>query len=251
MIMVGAPVQNRAHTIKPYLKAVCDFVFDPQQVHLAFLVNNSTDDSLCILKNFKEKYGDDFGRVDIVEYPDFDYTDNPFATNRDYAKIAEVKNAWLSLRTNEDEHILLLDSDTIAPPNTVLDLLCADIDCVAGLVPTLRIKNVEFYNLMVQTSKGTYLHLRDLYEYEPLTYGQYIPRERYVYADVAGGCLMFTKHLLDQPNVEYGYHKLGEDIYMCERIREFDNTEIYCDLNVRCKHLMGKRIEPIRPVYIQ
>ena len=146
-VMIGCPVQNRAWILPKYLERIDKLVANKKQMHLAFLINNSTDDTECILRDYQEQHENEFGKISVQEYPNFDYVDNRLGT-RDYEKIAEVKNAWLSMRKPKDKFAFMVDSDLLIPPRAYLDLFSVGADVTAGLFPTLFISDMTFYNII-------------------------------------------------------------------------------------------------------
>jgi hypothetical protein len=235
-VMIGCPLQNRSWILPEYLKRIENLVMGEDTIHLAFLVNNSIDDTECILKAYQEEKGHLYDKVTIQEYTDFDYEDD--RQNRDTAKIAEIKNAWLGMRSKKDDFVMMVDSDVLIPRRSWLDLFSVGSDVTAGLYSTGNIAGMRFYNIF-GVAHDTYIHVR---EFEPPE-GDRWP---VLHVKSANGFLLFSKKVLNEPTVEFGYHKQDEAIYLCERIREIvdeDEEPIYdilCDTSCQAEHVMSK-----------
>lgn len=230
--MIGCPIQNRAWILPKYLKHIKELVYDKKEIHLAFLVNNSKDDTLKLLLDFKLRYEKDYHSISVEVLEDFFYTDSR-TVDRRLDKIAEVKNGWLNLRTPNDSHCLIIDSDVLVPPGTVLDLLYMDFPVSSGLCITGRVGNEYFYNIMEHVNNTMYVHCRNMPNPE-------YSGTPYIEVDMACSVVMYRKDVLDLPGVEFGYHRQGEDCYICEKILGYDDMKIVCDLRLFCNHVMEK-----------
>lgn len=238
--MIGCPVQNRAWILPRYLAHIDSMAMDKSQIHLAFVVNNSTDNTLAILHAFKEKMGAFYDQIDILEY-DFDYEDTRDAS-RDVSRIAEVKNAFIDLRQPDDKEVLLIDSDVLVPGNTLLELLYDAKDVCAGLLPNGSFAGVQFYNIM-RDRKGTYRHVmkfdqKVIYDAHGVAM-DVVNASGLVKVDVACGCVLYSKEVLDS-GARFSFHRQGEDVAMCEAIRK-NGFEIWCDTDVTPVHVMSEK----------
>lgn len=156
---------------------------------------------------------------------DFDFVrgyDCAVARNN-IGKIAEANNY---------DYVLMVDSDTIVPPNVLDLMLDPAVDVCLGVCPR---KNTKDGKTAIVKLNSTAYH--DNYYYSDL------PNER---TKIKGGgfaCALikssiFTK--LDYPWFQYvtnnDYSTLSEDYYFCQNCAMFD-VDIWLEPRVRCGHL--------------
>ena len=130
------------------------------------------------------------------------------------------------------DYVLMVDSDTIIPPNTIDLMLDTPVDICLGVCPRKNTKNGK--SAIVKLDAPEYL---DNYYYSEL------PEEK---TRVKGGgfaCALvkttvFTE--LDYPWFQYvtneDWSTLSEDYYFCQNANLFE-IEIWMDPRVRCGHL--------------
>ena len=218
--MVGCPVSNRSHTIDRYLTSIYQLNFDKSIIHLAFLVNGTmSDDTGQKLEVFREQFGHEYLSFDI-QYYKHDYIDKR-TPERDYTRIADVRNRWINMRSENDEYIFSVDSDILVPEDTLLYLLSYEKDIVAASV-----KNYEDEKLVVYNFRG------------PVEDGLPIlsPSGELIEVGMTGACYLINRIVLDR-GVKYGYHEQGEDVYFCKLARE-KGFRIFADTGIEAKHLM-------------
>lgn len=139
------------------------------------------------------------------------------------AKLAEAKGY---------DYVLMVDSDTLIPPDTLDLMLDPPADIVLGVCPRKNTKDGK--TAIVKIGSISYL---DNYYYSDL------PEKR---TRVKGGGLacaliktsVFTE--IDYPYFQYvtneDWSTLGEDFYFCQNANLF-GIEIYVEPRVKCGHL--------------
>lgn len=130
------------------------------------------------------------------------------------------------------DYVLMVDSDTIIPPDTIDLMLDTPVDICLGVCPRKNTKNGK--SAIVKLDAPEYL---DNYYYSELPEGK---------TRVKGGgfaCALvkttvFTE--LDYPWFQYvtneDWSTLSEDYYFCQNANLFE-IEIWMDPRVRCGHL--------------
>jgi GT2 family glycosyltransferase len=223
-ILVGSPVQNRSFVIEDYLRQFQQYDYVKSKLHLAFLVNNSKDDTLEKILEFRDNFGDEFSCFDIQLY-DFDYTDRR-SGGRDYNKIAEVKNAWMSMNRAEDTHFFMVDSDVIAPSNALKTLLERDVDIISALVPNVLLPDGrrQFNIMKYQPNTNMYKSFFDVKNCGVLG------------VDVTGACCLYKREVWDD-GAKFKFYSQGEDVGFC-RMAKFLHNKVYCDTSLVCEHKM-------------
>lgn len=229
--MIGCPIQNRDWILPEYLQSILDFDYSREDIHLAFYVNCSTDNTENILFKFKEKYVEQYNGIDIIVDNSLGYIDPLKPSERDYRMFAMIKNKFCKMRNDDDEFVLLIDSDTIAPSNLIKEFMGIarfGFPIIGCLVPQAQVNDIVLFNVMERQEDGTYKHLLNLVnEYS-----------RYRCVDSIAGCVMYKKNVLDL--AQFCYHPQGEDLSLCEVVVE-RGYDIICDTGIICEHYMKGR----------
>ena len=145
---------------------------------------------------------------------------------------AVARNKISVLAKGTYDYVLMVDSDTIIPPDTLELMLDTDVDICLGVCPRKNTKEGE--TAMVKMTDMSY---RDFYHYDEL------PAEK---TEVKGGgfacALVKTTVLtaLDYPYFQYVTNEdcstFSEDFYFCQHARLY-GYQIIMDPRVKCGHL--------------
>lgn len=226
MITIGCPIQNKAHYLPIYLEHIRNIDYSKDDIQLAFLVNNSTDNTYDILKTFREEYLSEYYKISIW---DISGVNNGYIDNRkgirDYEAFATVRNMWLKMADSKSEWILSIDSDVLVPPNIIKQLMSHNKDMCSALVLNNR-TNYNSYNILCLNNKGT--------QYNHITEGDYEFWEGLVPVDITGACVLMKRSSIE--GIEYSGHPRGEDFSFCEELKD-RGCEIFCDTTVKTVHL--------------
>ena len=107
LVTIGIPTYNREWSLPPVLDSILAFDYDKKKIRLSFVDNQSKDKTMEILRKFKEIHESEYESIDIV-------TAN--------SNISKARNICFEMATGTD-YIFFLDSDIIAPPDTIRRLL--------------------------------------------------------------------------------------------------------------------------------
>ncbi|HOP32985.1 MAG TPA: hypothetical protein PKU94_06375 [Candidatus Hydrothermia bacterium] len=218
-IMIGCPVQNRAHTLPDYLHHIYSLDYPKQELHLSFLVNGPQLDSTTdIILEYIDEYGDEYAHVSYGKLYS-SYTDSRTG-KRDYDYIAKIRNIWLTFARDTDTHIFSVDSDILIPRHTLNQLLIYDDAIISCLVKNHH--NIPVYNIMIKDN-NRYKHIQ--------------PDGGVMEVDVTGAAYLTPKGAIDS-GVRYGYHEQGEDVYFCEEAKR-RGYRILSDTSIEAVHLLG------------
>lgn len=145
---------------------------------------------------------------------------------------AVARNKISVLAKGTYDYVLMVDSDTIIPPDTLELMLDTDIDICLGVCPRKNTKEGE--TAMVKMTDMSY---RDFYHYDEL------PAEK---TEVKGGgfaCALIKTTVLtalDYPYFQYVTNEdcstFSEDFYFCQHARLY-GYQIIMDPRVKCGHL--------------
>lgn len=145
---------------------------------------------------------------------------------------AVARNKISVLAKGTYDYVLMVDSDTIIPPDTLELMLDTDVDICLGVCPRKNTKEGE--TAMVKMTDMSY---RDFYHYDEL------PAEK---TEVKGGgfaCALVKTTVLtamDYPYFQYVTNEdcstFSEDFYFCQHARLY-GYQIIMDPRVKCGHL--------------
>lgn len=145
---------------------------------------------------------------------------------------AVARNKISVLTKGTYDYVLMVDSDTIIPPDTLELMLDTDVDICLGVCPRKNTKEGE--TAMVKMTDMSY---RDFYHYDEL------PAEK---TEVKGGgfaCALIKTTVLtalDYPYFQYVTNEdcstFSEDFYFCQHARLY-GYQIIMDPRVKCGHL--------------
>ena len=219
MIMIGCPVQNREQVIDRYLDAILKLDYPKKDIHLNFLLNNSTDNTIYRLMDFFFDHMelDDYGIVEVNVYDDVDYTDSIY--QRDYGAFAKIRNKWLEFLDPEDTHFFSIDSDVLPPAQSLNQLLNHDKDIISILVKN----GPSAYNVCNYDGRTGYY--KSVY---PL-------KRKLMQVDLTGACYLVKREVVDA-GVRWGDAIQSEDVYFSEQARE-QGFELWSDGTMEAQHL--------------
>lgn len=145
---------------------------------------------------------------------------------------AVARNKISVLAKGTYDYVLMVDSDTIIPPDTLELMLDTDVDICLGVCPRKNTKEGE--TAMVKMTDMSY---RDFYHYDEL------PAEK---TEVKGGgfaCALIKTTVLtalDYPYFQYVTNEdcstFSEDFYFCQHARLY-GCHVIMDPRVKCGHL--------------
>lgn len=145
---------------------------------------------------------------------------------------AVARNKISVLAKGTYDYVLMVDSDTIIPSDTLELMLDTDVDICLGVCPRKNTKEGE--TAMVKMTDMSY---RDFYHYDEL------PAEK---TEVKGGgfaCALIKTTVLtalDYPYFQYVTNEdcstFSEDFYFCQHARLY-GYQVIMDPRVKCGHL--------------
>lgn len=228
MIMVGCPVRNRDWIIEEYLQAIENQEISKKEIHLAFLLNNSTDNTGCIIKNMTKDKG--YGKVDIFTLMGDSYYDR--RDNRDYKYLADVRNRWLTMRRRSDEYIVNIDSDVILKDDDAISrMINTGLPIISAPVLNLYVAGIGHYNILQYIGNDGFKHI-----YTPeLEDFSLFNGDRIIKVGSTGACVSIKEEVLNS-GVHYTFHKSGEDQGFSKMAFK-NGYESYCNLDIKTMHV--------------
>jgi glycosyltransferase involved in cell wall biosynthesis len=224
-VMIGAPIRNRAWILPQYLKHIYNLNYPKEQIILCFIINDSTDESLSILKQFQCDHSKEYKAIMIIFRTLNQVEDARVAHIRKqiYHSLAKLRNELLDIaKAMNVEYLFSIDSDILVPSDALTKLMNDDKDIVAAQIWNDVSKT--FPNILLDDKHGSFRHYLKF------------PKKSLFRCDVTGAVYLLKKKVFD---TRYGYHNQGEDVAFCIDAKK-KGFEIWADSNVYCDHLMSK-----------
>lgn len=232
-ILIAAPVRNRAWILKEYLAALRSLDYPRLFLGFFFLINDSTDSSEDIIKEFGEKIIKDSPEILLFKYLHLRYGQEKWWRGQySFSHLAELRNLILEFfLASPCDYLFSVDSDVIVPPHTLNRLLSDQKDVVAALAP-------NDLHLRVPTEKQfvkRYYNVLRLVQ-DRLVHIYPFPQNNIFSVDCTGAACLIARSVIEA-GVRYGDHPQGEDAHFCLMAKEKDFT-LWADSRVICEHRM-------------
>lgn len=220
-IYIGCPVHNRDWILPYYLNHIFNINYPKKLITLSFIINDSHDNSLNLLLNFKNQHQNEYNKI-IVETHNFnmpkDIRHNRLS-NKIYKRIADVRNIFLSYIDDED-YVFSVDSDILVPKDILNCLLEDNKDIVSALVYN---DEKKIYPNILINNNGNIVHYIGF------------PKNSLFEVDITGAVYLLKSEVCKK--VKYDYHYLGEDVPFCFNAKKL-GYKIWCDSRIICDHIM-------------
>lgn len=224
-VLIGCPVRNRAWILPRYLESLRSLDYDPHKIEYCFVVNDSTDNTLEILRNFKYEV------LNPVRIINCNLQGNNGHQRGQYSffHLAILRNILLDEFLKSDcEYLLSVDSDILLPPNTIKALQKPQSDIISALVCNgHEIGDEGIYNILNRKANGRYEHIRNF------------PSDQVFEVDCTGAAYLIKRKVVEKYRVRYSASRGSEDIGFCEDAKA-KGIKIYCNPQVVAKHEMSE-----------
>jgi len=242
-ILVACPVNSRGWIIPYYLRNLLKLDYDKKLIDIFWIVNNCTDNSLALLKEFKKEHEKEYNSIGIQVYNSkIKFTDDRKMEIREkysYYWLAELRNRLLKkcVALNTD-YLLSSDCDILFKSDILKRLLSHNKHIVSSLlyngylVAKSKDEAYKYPNILRKADNNRYEHI--------VTYRVRYPEKNSVGTllpcDLTGACILISKEVCSK--VKYGWHKQGEDEYFCHSAKQA-GYDIWCDISMFSQHVMS------------
>lgn len=224
-ILIAAPVRDREKHLPRYLECLQSLRYPREALGFYFLVNDTSDSSLEILLDFRERKG--------ATYRSFTVETLNLGTPKDkregkvrpkvYHALAKLRNRILQYFGDSDyPYLFSVDSDIYVKPQILWRLLLHRKDFVAALISNLPKRMCP--NAMVRVA-GSLTRFK-IPEGDPGLHE----------VTVTGAVCLMSRKVLGS---EYAWSSNGEDLPFCESLRG-RGIEVYLDTAPVAEHDMQK-----------
>ena len=236
-ITIAAPIRNREWILHHYLKALEKIDYPKNKIELFFMLNDSNDSSVDILRQFRKESKNKYKRIRVETYnrniPE-DNRDFKIRNNYVYTHLSILKN-YVMTKVRTDK-LLFIDSDILVQPDIINKLLKSDKDIISGLIWNGYIVNPDkpysFPNIMKLDINDVYTHIVNNY----VKRTKHLTQSHLMKVDLTGAVIMISKEVYK--SVKYGFHPQGEDAYFC-KMAQSKGFELFCDLSAFSHHIMN------------
>ena len=253
-ILIAFPCRDRAWILPYFLEHLVNINYDKKLIDIYCIINNSSDSSHELMKEFKTKYNNDYNsiQVDVQNNSEYSLKDKRISHIRDkiYHWLAELRNMTVKKCVKLDcNYMLSIDTDILVPSDVLKNLLNHDKDYVASLIYNGYLftpQNAEegynpilnaykFPNILKLNNNGRYTHIVNYRVKNPnLCENDYL-----IDVDFTGAVFLVSKDVCKV--ARFGWNKQGEDEVFCRSVRD-NGFELYCDVSLYSQHIMNEDI---------
>lgn len=229
-VLIGCPVRERGWILPRYLQCLLELDYPKNQIEYAFVVNDSTDDTLAILQEFARHSA---SPVRLV-LQNMASRNSSFRGAYNIGNLVVLRNTLLKmfLKTNCN-HLFSLDSDILVTPDSLNELIKLQMPVVSLLVRNdHHLGELGYYNIS-QLQGGRYRPIRDF------------PRDCLIPVDCTGAGYLINRWVIEEKEVRYHPHPQGEDAGFCDDARAKGVT-IWCHTGLEGIHVMLKGKQDIQ-----
>lgn len=245
-ILVACPVSSRGWIIPYYLRNLKNLDYDKKLIDIYWIVNNSTDNSLSLLKDFKQQHKNEYNSIEIEVYN----SKNKFTDDRTleirkkhtFYWLAELRNKMLKkcIELNAD-YLFSSDCDILFKKDLLKRLLSHNKHVISSLLYNgyLVAKSLDeaykYPNILRKAANNKYEHI--------VNYKVKYPGENSVgtliSCDLTGACILISKEVCSK--AKYDWHIQGEDEYFCQAAKQA-GYGLWCDISMYSQHVMSPEL---------
>ena len=242
-ILVACPIHQREWIIPYYLRDLYNLNYNKKLIDIYWIINNSTDNSLILLREFKQKYENEYNSITI----EILNSTNKFKDDRKSALREQFTYSWLaSLRNKllkkcvqlDNDFLWSHDCDILFKPDTLNRLLSHNKNIVSCLLYNSYLFTPEepwrHPNILKEIGFRQYQHIVNYRTKNPNknSIGTLLPCE------FTGASILISKDVCKV--AKYDWHKLGEDEPFCYSARKA-GFNLWCDISLYVQHVMGEQ----------
>lgn len=242
-ILIGCPVSSRGWIIPYYLRNLYNLDYDKKLIDIYWIVNNSTDNSLELLQEFKQQYKNEYNSIGI----EVCNSKNKFTDNRKTEIRQKYSYYWLARLRNKllkkclalhADYLFSSDSDILFKRDILKRLLSHDKDIISSIIYNGYLytgspdEAYKYSNILREVDHNLYEHIVNF----RIKYPDKNPLGTLVSCDYTGACILITKEVCSK--VKYGWHQQGEDVVFCRTAKQA-GYDLWCDVSMYSQHVMS------------
>lgn len=251
-VLLSAPLHNRAWILPHYFDKVYKLDYPKKLMSIYFIVNNCTDNTLELAKEFKSKYESEYNSIKIEVYNSAEkFQDDRFVHIREkytYSWLSELRNKMMKECYNKGyDYIFSCDSDILIAPDTLKRLLSHNKPYIAGLIyngylfkPSSSDKNYDtivnaykFPNILKGNLRDGFSHIVNYKVKNP----NLNPIGTLQETNFTGA--IFVAHRDVCRVMKYEPHAQGEDC-LASISAQNAGYQLFCDVSIYSQHIMNQ-----------
>ena len=138
-ILIAFPCRDRAWILPYFLEHLVNIDYDRKLIDIYCIINNSSDSSHEIMKEFKAKYNNDYNSIQIEVQNNSEYSTKDVrrtdVRDKIYNWLADLRNMIVKRCVKLDcDYLFSIDTDILVPSDILERLLNHNRDYVASLI---------------------------------------------------------------------------------------------------------------------
>jgi GT2 family glycosyltransferase len=236
-IMIFAPVHQREWILPYYLRNLANINYEKKLIRILWVLNNTTDNSLKLLQEFKDNHSHKYESIDIQIWDNpkvgLDLRSTEQRIKFSYQWLADLRNRGVEeCLKQECDYLFSCDSDILVKDDIIHGLIEINKPFVAGLIyngyeyaPSTF---WEFPNIL-RLDGNNYRHINNYYTKN---------KTGVIKCDFSGALYLASKEAL--PHMQYGFHKMGEDLPACQSLQKA-GFELFVSCEHYSQHVMSSK----------
>lgn len=248
VVLISTLVRDRAWILPRYLEHLYNLDYNKKQIIIYWLINNSTDNSEKLLKDFKRKYEHEYRQIIIEKIKNSDapeykrtITKSPLAAKtywrQVYENLARLRNKVIDkvLEFEEVEYLFNIDSDILVNQDDLNMLIELNLDIVAGVINNDQIRHPHL--VLGQGAASNLLNFDDNGKAYHITHWD-DSKDGIIPVDCTGAIAVYRKEIFKNSDLRYNFSEQGEDIGFFQKVKQY-GIKAYAHTGCKPTHIMG------------
>lgn len=212
-VLIACPMRNREWILHQYLACIYSLDYPKENISLFFLLNDCTDNTREILKNWSKKHSGEYKSIVFEEINFFTPSDLGEAGmgrgggyRRDsfsYKNLCALRNKILEIARKDPnvDYLFSVDSDILIDNDILNNLINCEKPVVSALVHNGKSGRDDTWNFL------------------PLTGSRAISPKELSEVKLTGACCLISKEVFQNKDICYSQRPSGEDESFCKTAR--------------------------------
>jgi hypothetical protein len=242
-VLIATPIHNRDWILPYYLTCLYNLEYEKKLLDIYWIVNNSNDQSLFLLQDFKSQHINEYNSITIEIYNNSKIPKDERKTNVRvlvYPWLAELRNKLLKkCITLNCDYLWSSDSDILFKKDTLNRLISHSLPIVSCLLYNgYKYDGIDLAykhsNILKETSPRQYQHIVNYRTKNPETN----PIGTLLECQYTGASILISNEICKKTKYDNN-ETYGEDEPFCWSARQ-NNFKLFCDISLYVQHVMSK-----------
>ena len=230
------PSRNRAWILPYFLECIYNLDYPKDKISIITCVNDSIDETLSILQEFKKNHKGEYKNIDIfIKNFNAVFDDNErydSVRKQMYPTLAKVRN--LLLKKVSSDYAFSIDTDILCNPDCLYRLIMSGKDIISSIIYNGYVfdpKKPWRYTNICNYNNGQAIHFG-------YRYSNHIGNKNTIVEVGMTGAVYLISNIVCK-KCEYGFHNRGEDFYFCDLAHKL-GFKTYSDIGNYSQHIMSQ-----------